>query len=142
MRKDLENFIACPDPKNIFEWHFLIFGLTDCAYEGGFYHGKLSFPPEYPLKPPRITMFTPSGRFQVKTPICMSFSNFHPELWSSAWGVSTIVIGMISFMNTEEMTTGGMRSSFIEKRAFATKSLVFNMDPKLNPNFLRVFSKD
>ena len=69
----------------------------------------------------------------------MSFSNFHPELWSSAWGVSTIVIGMISFMNTEEMTTGGMRSSFIEKRAFAAKSLVFNMDHKLNPNFSRVF---
>ena len=128
-RKSLENFIAMPDPKNLFEWHFLIFGLKDCPYEDGFYHGKLSFPPEYPHKPPSIIMFTPSGRFQVKTQICMSFSNFHPELWNPAWGVSTIIIGLISFMNTEEMTTGGMRAGFLERRAFAAKSLLFNMDP-------------
>jgi ubiquitin-protein ligase len=26
-RKQIDNFIAMPDSKNIFEWHFLIFGL-------------------------------------------------------------------------------------------------------------------
>ena len=44
-RTVLDNYVAVPDPKNIFEWHFIIFGLTDCAYEGGFFHGKISFPP-------------------------------------------------------------------------------------------------
>ena len=62
-RKDLDNFIAAPSASNIFEWHFCIFGLTDCPYEEGFYHGTLAFPKEYPFKPPRIRMLTPSGRF-------------------------------------------------------------------------------
>ena len=38
-----ENFFAAPDPSNIFEWYFLVFGL-DGPYEGGYYMGKLLFP--------------------------------------------------------------------------------------------------
>lgn len=57
-RQKLDNFIAVPDEKNIFNWNFLIFGLKDCDYEGGFYHGKIIFPTEYPMKPPEIRFFT------------------------------------------------------------------------------------
>jgi ubiquitin-conjugating enzyme E2 J2 len=53
-RKDLANFVAVPEEDNIFEWHFLVFGLQECPYEGGFYHGKISFPRDYPFKPPGI----------------------------------------------------------------------------------------
>ena len=141
-RKDLENFIAQPSPLNIFEWHFVIFGLADCPYENGYYHGSLSFPKEYPFKPPRIRMLTPSGRFQVNTPICMSFSDFHPEMWSSNWGVSTIVIGLISFMCAEEMTTGGMRVSHAQRLAFAKASIAYNIDPLKNPKFTKIFAAD
>ncbi len=48
--KDLEesktnkNFVAVPDPDNIFDWHYCIYGLKDCPYEGGYYHGMLRFP--------------------------------------------------------------------------------------------------
>ena len=115
-RKEFENFIAYPNASNIFDWHFVIFGLKDCAYEGGYYHGNLIFPREYPFKPPRIKMLTPSGRFAVNTAICMSFSDFHPEMWSSSWGVATVVIGLISFMCTEEMTTGGVRASYSQRQ--------------------------
>ena len=106
--KDLANFIATPSPTNIFEFHFVIFGLKDCPYEGGFYHGKLIFPVDYPNKPPGIIMFTPTGRFEINKRICMSFSDFHPELWNPMWGVSTIIIGLISFMNTEDVTAGSL----------------------------------
>ena len=99
-RKRLDNYIAVPDEKNIFVWHFLIFGLKDCDYENGFYHGKITFPHEYPMKPPSIIMFTPSGRFECSKPICTSFSNYHPESWNPLWGVESIVIGLISFMTT------------------------------------------
>ena len=141
-RRDLENFIASPSSSNIFDWHFCIFGLYDCPYEGGYYHGTLSFPKEYPFKPPRIKMVTPSGRFATNTAICMSFSDFHPEMWSSNWGVSTIVIGLISFMNTEEMTTGGMLASYSQRQAFARDSSAFNLDQKKNPKFTQVFSAE
>jgi ubiquitin-conjugating enzyme E2 J2 len=42
------NILALPMPSNIFNWHFLIFGLKDSPFEGGFYHGKLILPSEYP----------------------------------------------------------------------------------------------
>eukprot|EP01052_Picozoa_sp_SAG31_P019489 SAG31_NODE_1422_length_8420_cov_2.887514_6_plen_238_part_00 len=80
------------------------------------YWGHLRFPPEYPLKPPGITMSTPSGRFKTNTKLCallpplalvqlqprhalvfinvlicstscLSMSDFHPETWNPVWSV-------------------------------------------------------
>ena len=64
LSNSVQNFIAIPDSKNIFEWHFVVFGILDSPYEGGYYHGKLLFPNEYPMKPPGIMMITPTGRFE------------------------------------------------------------------------------
>lgn len=33
---------------------------------------------QYPYKPPSIQMFTPSGRFQTNTKLCLSMTDFHP----------------------------------------------------------------
>ena len=40
-------------------------GPPGSLYEGGYYHGKLVFPKEYPFKAPSIYMVTPNGRFKV-----------------------------------------------------------------------------
>ena len=112
--KDLQNlqspanFKAEPLPDNLFEWYFVIYGLKDCPYEDGYYLGKINFPDNYPHKPPGITMLSESGRFIQKEFICFSFSNFHPELWNPVWHLEAIMIGLISFMNSDEITTGGM----------------------------------
>ncbi|ELU43576.1 ubiquitin-conjugating enzyme domain-containing protein [Rhizoctonia solani AG-1 IA] len=56
-------------------------GPPDCPYAGGEYHGLISFPSDYPFKPPGIKMYTPSGRFQPDKKICFSacsMSDFHP----------------------------------------------------------------
>lgn len=37
------------------------------APTGGYYHGKLIFPREFPFRPPSIYMITPSGRFKCNT---------------------------------------------------------------------------
>ena len=92
--KDLENFLAVPDPGNIYRWWYLIFGLKDCPFEGGFYLGRIIFPKEYPHKPPGIEMVTPNGRFKENARICMSMSDFHPESWNPLWNVSTIIVGL------------------------------------------------
>ena len=105
-RSTLDNFLACPDQNNIYNWYYLIFGLKDCPYENGYYLGKIIFPKEYPLKPPRIIMLTRNGRFKSGERICMSMSDYHPESWNPAWNVQTIIIGLISFMCTDERTTG------------------------------------
>lgn len=38
-----------------------------CFGAGGYYHGKLIFPREFPFKPPSIYMITPNGRFKCNT---------------------------------------------------------------------------
>lgn len=128
--------MACPLPSNLFEWHYCIYGLTDCPYEGGYYHGKVLFPPEYPSKPPGIVMLTPSGRFEVDKRICLSISDYHPESWNPAWNMQTIMIGLISFMNSNDITAGSVVTTDYEKIAYAKNSLAFNMK---TPIFKKLF---
>lgn len=40
---------------------YVLEGQDGTDYEGGYYHGKIIFPPQYPFKPPSILMLTPSG---------------------------------------------------------------------------------
>lgn len=65
-RKPVENIRAAPKETNILEWHYVIEGPKGSPYEGGFYHGTIVFPSEYPYKPPSIQMLTPNGRFKVQ----------------------------------------------------------------------------
>ena len=64
-RKPVENIRAAPKETNILEWHYVIEGQKGSSFEGGFYHGIVNFPQEYPYKPPSIQMLTPNGRFKV-----------------------------------------------------------------------------
>lgn len=64
-KKPVENIRAAPKETNILEWHYVIEGPKGSPYEGGFYHGTVVFPSEYPYKPPSIQMLTPNGRFKV-----------------------------------------------------------------------------
>ena len=59
------NIQALPKENNILEWHYVIEGAKGSPFEGGWYHGVVLFPKEYPYKPPSITMITPNGRFKV-----------------------------------------------------------------------------
>lgn len=128
MQKEPPPFVwAVPDEKNILTWNYLIRGPPDSVYAGGEYHGVLLFPSEYPFKPPGIKMFTPSGRFQSDKKICFSMSDFHPGTWNPAWSVATILTGLLSFMLSDEMTTGSVTSSEPHKRVFAARSHGWNI---------------
>ena len=112
---------------NSLECHFIMRGPADSPYAGGEYHGTLIFPPQYPFSPPGIKVFTPSGRFQPDRKLCTSFSDFHAGSWNPAWSVSTILTGLLSFMLSDEITTGSIRSSDSEKREFAKSSHAWNL---------------
>ena len=124
--------IAEPDESNILKWHYVIKGPTDTGFEGGVYVGKLIFPNEYPMKPPGIMMLTPSGRFKCNTRLCLSMSDYHPESWNPMWSVATIIQGVQSFMASDELTTGGIKSSVTEHRRLAAESTEYNK--KMFPN--------
>ncbi|KAF7430662.1 Ubiquitin-conjugating enzyme E2 6 [Pleurotus ostreatus] len=128
MQKESPPFVwAVPDEKNILTWNFIIRGPPDSPFTGGEYHGVLLFPSEYPFKPPGIKMFTPSGRFQPDKKICFSMSDFHPGTWNPAWSVATILTGLLSFMLSDEMTTGSVTSTDGHKRTFAQRSHAWNV---------------
>ncbi|KAH6894494.1 ubiquitin-conjugating enzyme/RWD-like protein [Thelonectria olida] len=117
---------AHPSESNILEWHYIITGPEDTPYHGGQYWGTLIFPPNYPFAPPAIRMHTPSGRFQPSTRLCLSISDFHPKSFNPAWEVSTILIGLLSFMTSEEMTTGSVSSTPSERQFHAIRSRWWN----------------
>ena len=118
--------VAHPSESNILEWHYILTGPPKTPYEGGQYWGTLIFPPDYPFAPPAIRMHTPSGRFQPSTRLCLSISDFHPKSFNPAWEVSTILIGLMSFMTSEEMTTGSVSAGDAERRGFAARTRWWN----------------
>lgn len=71
-------------------------------------------------------MHTPSGRFQPSTRLCLSISDFHPKSFNPAWEVSTILIGLLSFMTSEEMTTGSVSSTEVERKMLAARTKWWN----------------
>ncbi|KAI9669674.1 MAG: Ubiquitin-conjugating enzyme E2 6 [Alyxoria varia] len=117
---------AHPSDSNILEWHYILTGPPDTPYHGGQYWGTLIFPPSYPFAPPAIRMHTPSGRFQPSTRLCLSMSDFHPKTFNPAWEVSTILMGLLSFMTSEEMTTGSLSATERERKLFASQTRWWN----------------
>ncbi|KAI0996612.1 hypothetical protein K3495_g11572 [Podosphaera aphanis] len=118
--------VAHPSEANILEWHYILTGPPDTPYHNGQYWGTLIFPPNYPFAPPAIRMHTPSGRFQPSTRLCLSISDFHPKSFNPAWEVSTILIGLLSFMTSEEMTTGSVGATESERKWAAGKTRWWN----------------
>ncbi|KAK9844149.1 hypothetical protein WJX81_006103 [Elliptochloris bilobata] len=127
LKEPLPGVAAHPFPSNLLEWHFVLEGGKGTEYEGGVYHGIMTFPAAYPYRPPSLQMLTPSGRFAVGQKICLSNTDYHAETWNPAWGAGTILVGLLSFMSETAHTTGSISTSRAEKRRLAAASLDFNM---------------
>ncbi|XP_076272116.1 ubiquitin-conjugating enzyme E2 J1-like isoform X2 [Rhynchophorus ferrugineus] len=116
LRNPTEEYYACPVEDNLFEWHFTIRGPPDTEFQGGFYHGRILLPPQYPMQPPNIILLTPNGRFQVNKKICLSISGYHPESWQPSWSIRTALLALIAFMPTEGGSTVGSLDYTKEER--------------------------
>lgn len=69
----------------------------------------------------------------------MSFTHYHAESWSSAWNIEKMLLATISFMNTNEDTTGSIRCGDYQRRRFAKMSILFNLR---NQDFVSIFGSD
>uniref|UniRef100_A0A7C9CIW0 E2 ubiquitin-conjugating enzyme n=2 Tax=Opuntia streptacantha TaxID=393608 RepID=A0A7C9CIW0_OPUST len=135
-KEPVPHIVARPSPNDILEWHYVLEGSEGTPFAGGYYYGKIKFPPEYPFKPPGITMTTPNGRFMTQKKICLSMSDFHPESWNPMWSASSILTGLLSFMLDNSPTTGSVTTTAAEKQRLAKASLDFNCK---NATFRKMF---
>lgn len=119
-------FFAAPiSDDNLHEWHFTLLGPpAPSPYAGGIYHGRITLPPAYPMKPPNFRFLTPSGRFEVNREICLSISGFHEETWQPAWGVRTALVALRGFMGEEGTAgqVGGLESTKEVRERLAKQS--------------------
>jgi ubiquitin-conjugating enzyme E2 J1 len=117
--------------EDLFEWHFTLLGPpSPSPYAGGLYHGRISLPLTYPLKPPNFRFLTPSGRFEVNREICLSISGFHEESWMPAWGIRTALVALRTFMGEEGTAgqVGGMEASKDVRQRMAKSSKQWKCD--------------
>ncbi|KAK0086726.1 hypothetical protein PV325_002642 [Microctonus aethiopoides] len=120
---------ACPLDDNLFEWHFTVRGPPSTEFESGVYHGRITLPAEYPMKPPNIILLTPNGRFEVQKKLCLSISGHHPETWQPSWSIRTALLALIAFMPTPgNGTIGSLDYSAEERQKLAKKSSTWKCD--------------
>ncbi|KAJ3019600.1 hypothetical protein HKX48_001965 [Thoreauomyces humboldtii] len=124
LKQDPSNeFAAAPLEDNLFEWHFTLRGPPEGGFQGGRFHGRLIFPPDYPFKPPNISFMTPNGRFEIGKKICLSITGHHPEYWRPAWGVRLALTALISFLPTPgDGAIGALDHTEEERKAHALAS--------------------
>ncbi|KAJ5098111.1 hypothetical protein N7532_005112 [Penicillium argentinense] len=119
-------FAAAPvSDSNLHDWHFTLVGPpSPTPYAKGLYHGRITFPSTYPLRPPSFRFLTPSARFEVNREICLSMSAHHEETWQPAWGVRTALMAIRSvvFSGESKGQVGGMEGSEQLRREYAELS--------------------
>lgn len=114
---------ASPLESDLFEWHFTLAGPPSTPYSEGIYHGRITLPPSYPLRPPSFRFLTPSGRFEVNREICLSISGHHEETWQPAWGIRTALWALRAFMEGgAKGQVGGMEMGKDERLRLARES--------------------
>jgi ubiquitin-protein ligase len=126
-KEPLDNMTAYQDESNPLIWYFYIKGQKDTPFNGGEYIGRIQHSPEYPAKPPKFFMLTPSGRFELEKEICLTISQHHPESWTSNWNIKTILIAFYSiFLDDKEVGASFIKTTDSEKKTFAMGSQAYN----------------
>eukprot|EP01113_Clastostelium_recurvatum_P018201 TRINITY_DN2147_c0_g1_i1.p1 TRINITY_DN2147_c0_g1~~TRINITY_DN2147_c0_g1_i1.p1 ORF type:complete len:168 (-),score=29.74 TRINITY_DN2147_c0_g1_i1:33-536(-) len=112
-RRPVEGFSAgLVDDSNLLEWQIMIVGPSDTLYEGGFFEARLSFPPEYPNKPPKMNFVTEIWHPNVYPTGEVCISILHPpgedkwgyekasERWLPVHTVESILVSVISMLSS------------------------------------------
>jgi ubiquitin-protein ligase len=85
---------ALPMENNLYEWHGNLRGPSGSPWAGGVFHISISFPIEYPVLPPSITLFSTIPHPNVFGPkLCLDMlENTGEGKWMPAYTVEAILI--------------------------------------------------
>ena len=111
-RNPIEGFSAgLVDDCNVFEWQVTVMGPPETLYEGGFFTCNMSFPKDYPNKPPNVRFISEMWHPNVYADgrVCISILH-NPgddphgyedagERWSPVQTVETIMLSIISMLS-------------------------------------------
>ncbi|OEU15714.1 UBC-like protein, partial [Fragilariopsis cylindrus CCMP1102] len=116
-----------PLTSNLRHWHFSFRGAGGKGgmYNNGIYHGLIKLSKDYPMSPPDIQVWTPSGRFKPGRDICLSASAYHPEAWTPRWSIFGMVHALRLHMLSAPNEIGAMTSTTAETLEFARLSLTW-----------------
>ncbi|KAL2352688.1 ubiquitin-conjugating enzyme/RWD-like protein [Cryomyces antarcticus] len=111
--KDIPGISCGLVDNNVLEWEVMLMISDECKfYGGGNFRARLTFPPEYPLLPPKMKFETPIWHPNIyKTgEVCISI--LHPpeedkygyesaaERWSPVQSPETILLSVISMLSS------------------------------------------
>lgn len=115
--KDIPGISCGLVDNNVMEWEVMLMISDDCKYYGGgFFRAHLTFPPQYPLLPPKMTFQTPIFHPNIYAgnerngEVCISI--LHPpeedkygyesvaERWSPVQTPETILLSVISMLSS------------------------------------------
>lgn len=97
---------AVPLDNSIFNWHGNLRGPENSVFKGGVFHVSITFPPNYPVSPPTITLFSDVPHPNVfGRSLCLDMlvkknskdAQLH-EGWTSAYSVEGILVQLQSFL--------------------------------------------
>ncbi|KAJ8368371.1 hypothetical protein SKAU_G00083990 [Synaphobranchus kaupii] len=98
------------DDNDLYRWEVLIIGPPDTLYEGGVFKAHLTFPKDYPLRPPKMKFITEIWHPNVDKSGDVCISILHEpgedkygyekpeERWLPIHTVETIMISVISML--------------------------------------------
>ncbi|CAN6560395.1 hypothetical protein ACFX13_030956 [Malus domestica] len=95
---------AFPEEDNIFCWKGTIIGSKETVFEGTEYRLSLTFPNDYPFKPPKVKfetlLFHPN--VDLVGNICLDILQ---DKWSSAYDVRTILLSIQSLLGEPNISS-------------------------------------
>ncbi|OBS74286.1 hypothetical protein A6R68_15172 [Neotoma lepida] len=113
------SYSAGPKGDNIYEWRSTILGPPGSVYEGGVFFLDITFTPEYPFKPPKVTFRTRIYHCNINSQgvICLDILK---DNWSPALTISKVLLSICSLLtdcNPADPLVGSIATQYMTNRA-------------------------
>jgi len=112
------NCSAAPKGDNMHEWLATIMGPQSSPYAGGIFFLDITFPQDYPFKPPKVIFKTRIYHCNINSQgvICLDLLK---DKWSPALTISKVLVSLIALLsdcNPEDPLVGSIAQQYINDK--------------------------